>query len=92
MTTEWKLPSEAPRDGTSLRIWIDECGGFEHPTTHAASGGDPISVTLFENEVTGRCQSAVLWRLANVERPTAELVAASYVERELEAKEEENNQ
>lgn len=83
MTTEWKLPSEAPRDGTSLRVWIDECGGFEHPTTHVASGGNTIAVTLFENEITGRPTAAVLWRFAEVERPTAELVAASYVEREL---------
>ena len=82
MTTEWKLPSEAPRDGTSLRVWIDECGGFEHPTTHVASAGIPNGSTKFENEVTDSYQSVCLWRFANVERPPKELIATSHAEKE----------
>ena len=35
----WRLPSEAPLDGTRVRVWVDECDGFEHPTDCVAVKG-----------------------------------------------------
>jgi hypothetical protein len=77
-TQTWHTPKSAPTDGTRLRIWIDECGGFEHSGVFYAkdSGGLPVF-----KDIHGGYESAALWRCADsAPRPSDELVAQSHAE------------
>jgi len=76
----WHLPQSVPLDGTHVRIWIDECDGFEHPGTFTgarAHGG----IRTFRDTVHGDYTAGTLWRHATkVAPPSPKLVQASHDE------------
>ena len=77
-TQEWHTPKSAPTNGEALRIWIDECNGFEHSDVFYAEARDGMPTF---KDVHGSYQSAALWRHADsVQRPSDELVHQSHVE------------
>ncbi len=78
-TKTWDTPRHAPKNGESLRLWIDECDGFEHPDKFFAEDFD--GVTIFRCEATRRSCSAALWRYADsAPRPADVTVARSHAE------------
>ncbi len=78
-TMEWHTPRSAPKKGEMLRLWVDECGGFEH--TGKFFAGDFDGCTVFRDMVFGKFFAAALWRYADkAPRPSPELVARSHTE------------
>ena len=78
-TKQWHTPRSAPKNAENLRLWIDECDGFEHPGLFFAE--DFNGRTVFRQVVHGNYEAAALWRYADsVPRPSAELIARSHAE------------
>ncbi len=74
----WHTPKSAPTDGTRLRIWIDECDGFEHPDVFYAEERDGMPTFA---DIHGNYQCGALWRCADsAPCPSDELVAQSHAE------------
>jgi len=78
-TRQWHTPRSAPKDGTNLRLWIDECDGFEHPDMFLAEDFD--GRTVFKQSIHGSYCAASLWRYADdAPRPSDGLVVQSHAE------------
>ena len=78
-TQTWHTPKSAPTNGEKLRVWIDECNGFEDDRIFYAKD-DERGMPLFV-DIHGDYMAIALWRYADeAPRPSDDLVARSHAE------------